>query len=368
MFLFTRQVIRSYEAGLYFHNDEFIGLLTEGTHWLFDPLGRARVDLVSMRQPWLVHDKLDLIVKSGALNGLATVLDLKDYERGLVWIDGRFSHVLPPGLHAYWTTQREVRVEIVDARLVRFEHADLGLIVRSMLAEQALETHVVEPGQQAIWFRNGAYVETLAPGRYAFWKNVAPLKVQTVDVRETTLDVAGQEIMTADKVTLRLNVVLVARLTDVRLAASVADDAKQALYREAQLAVRAVVGGRELDQLLADKDAVAAELEERVRRRSSALGWEVLSAGIRDVILPGEMKELLNKVTEAKKAAEANLIARREETAAMRSQANTAKLLQDNPTLLRLRELETLEKVAASAELKVVLGDKGLAERVVNLL
>jgi regulator of protease activity HflC (stomatin/prohibitin superfamily) len=80
------------------------------------------------------------------------------------------------------------------------------------------------------------------------------------------------------------------------------------------------------------------------------------------------MKELLNKVTEAKKAAEANLIARREETAAMRSQANTAKLLQDNPTLRRLRELETLEKVAASAELKVVLGDKGLTDRIVNLL
>jgi regulator of protease activity HflC (stomatin/prohibitin superfamily) len=366
--MFKRYVVRSYEAGLHFHNREFLGLLMEGTHWLFDPLGRSRVEVVSQRLPWLVHEKLDLIVKSGALNGLATVLDLKDYERALVWIDGRFSHVLPADLYAYWTTQREVRVEIVDARSVRFEHADLGLIVRSTLADQVLETHVVEPGQQAIWFRNGVYVETLPPGRYAFWKNVAPVKVQTVDVRETTLDVAGQEILTADKVTLRLNVVLVARLTDVRLAASVADDARQALYREAQLAVRAAVGGRDLDQLLADKDAVTAELEERLRRRSAALGWEVLTIGIRDVILPGEMKELLNKVTEAKKAAEANLIARREETATIRSQANTAKLLQENPTHLRLRELETLEKVAASAELKVVLGDKGLAERIVNLL
>src|SRR6266481_5596597 len=105
-----------------------------------------------------------------------------------------------------------------------------------------------------------------------------------------------------------------------------------------------------------------------LRRRVSALGLEVITAGIRDIILPGEMKDLLNKVMEAKKAAEANLIVRREETAAMRSQANTAKLLQDNPTLLRLRELEVLEKVAASAKLNVVLGDKGLTERIVNLL
>ncbi len=366
--MIKRVFIRNYEAGLRFHRGEFRGVLAPGVRWLFDPLFRTRVEIVSKRQPWLAHEKLDLIVKSGALRGLATVVDLKDYERGLVWIDGRFSHVLPPGLHAYWTTQREVRVEVVDARPVRFEHADLGLIVQSLMAEQVLQPLVVEPGQQAIWFKNGAYVETLPPGRYAFWKNVAPLKVQTVDVRETTLDVAGQEIMTADKVTLRLNVVLVTRLTDARLSASVADDARQALYREAQLAVRAVVGGRELDNLLADKDAVASELEERVRRRAPSLGWEVLSVGIRDVILPGEMKELLNKVTEAKKAAEANLIARREETAAIRSQANTAKLLQENPTLLRLRELETLEKVAASAKLKVVLGDKGLADRIVNLL
>ena len=113
---------------------------------------------------------------------------------------------------------------------------------------------------------------------------------------------------------------------------------------------------------------MASELEEAVRRRAGELGLEIVSVGIRDVILPGEMKDLMNKVTEAKKAAEANLIVRREETAAMRSQANTAKLLADNPTLMRLRELEVLEKVAASGKLNVVLGEKGLADRVVNLL
>ena len=117
-----------------------------------------------------------------------------------------------------------------------------------------------------------------------------------------------------------------------------------------------------------DKDGVVGELERGIRRRVEAIGLEVLTVGIRDVILPGEMKDLLNKVTEAKKAAEANLIVRREETAAMRSQANTARLLQDNPTLMRLRELEVLEKVAATAKLSIVLGDKGLAERVVNVL
>ena len=111
--------------------------------------------------------------------------------------------------------------------------------------------------------------------------------------------------------------------------------------------------------------------ERRTRRSTAkhfALGVEIVSAGVRDVILPGDMKDLMNRVTEARKAAEANLISRREETAAMRSQANTAKLLADNPVLMRLRELEVLERVAAAGKLNIVLGEKGLAEKVVNLL
>jgi regulator of protease activity HflC (stomatin/prohibitin superfamily) len=360
--------VRREEMGLHFHDREFIALLEPGRYWFFDLLRRLRVDIASQRAPWLVHEELDVIVKSGALGDSAVVLDLKDYERGLVWIDGRFSHVLPPGLYAYWTTFRDVRVEVVDARDVRFVHPDLSVIVKSAMADRVLECVSVPAGHAGVWFRDGNFVETLPPGRYVFWKNAAEVKVVPVDTREQILDVAGQEIMTADKVTLRLNALVTYRVTDARLAVSVADDARQALYRETQLALRALVGARELDSFLADKDGVVEELEQAIRPRVSAIGLEVITVGIRDVILPGEMKDLLNKVMEAKKAAEANLIARREETAAMRSQANTAKLLQDNPTLMRLRELEVLEKVAASAKLNVVLGDKGLTERVVNVL
>jgi hypothetical protein len=105
-----------------------------------------------------------------------------------------------------------------------------------------------------------------------------------------------------------------------------------------------------------------------VRRRAGELGLEIASIGIRDVILPGEKKDLMNKVTETKKAAEANLIFRREEMAAIRSQANTAKLLADSPVLMPLRELEVLEEIAANGKLNIVLGEKGLTDKVVNLL
>ena len=159
--------------------------------------------------------------------------------------------------------------------------------------------------------------ETLGPGRYAFWKGEGLVQVRHVDSREQVLDIAGHDIMNADQVTLRLNALLSYRVPEPR---------------------------------------------------ASVAGLELVSLGIRDVILPGDMKVLRNKVIEAQKAAEANLITRREETAAIRSQLNAARILESNPTLMRLRELEALERVTEKANLTVVLGDGGLADKVVKLL
>jgi regulator of protease activity HflC (stomatin/prohibitin superfamily) len=368
MFLIKTAKIRSYEKGMYFRDGEFQGLLEPGRHWFVDLLFKVKVDVVSQRTPWIMHEKLDIIVKSGALEGHAIVVDLKDNQRALVWVEGRFEKVLGPGLYALWTKVLDVQVEIVDARKVRFEHEDLNLIVKSTNVENDLNISTVEPGYAGVYFKDGTYVETLGPGQYMFWKNMGKVKFYHVDMRETVLDVAGQEIMRSDKVTLRMNSVVTYRVADALKSVSVVDDSKQAIYREAQLALRAVIGTFDLDTLLGDKEKVAEDLENTIKDRAAAFGIDVLSIGIRDVILPGEMKDMMNKVIEAQKAADANLIMRREETAAMRSQANTAKLLDSNPTLMRLRELDVLEKIAGNSKLNVVLGEKGLADRVVNLL
>jgi regulator of protease activity HflC (stomatin/prohibitin superfamily) len=165
-----------------------------------------------------------------------------------------------------------------------------------------------------------------------------------------------------------LNALVVFRVADAALAVTTVESYSQALYRQAQLALRAVVGTRDLEAFLAGKDEVVAELENLLRKRATELGLEIREAGIRDVILPGEMKEILNRVVEAKKRAEAILLTRREETAAMRMQANTAKIFESSPTLMKLKELEVLEKVAEKANLTVVLGDGGLSERVMKLV
>ena len=368
MFFFKRYNIRSFEKGLHFRDGEFRGLLGAGTHWFFDPFSKVAVEIVSRRVPFLAHEKLDLIVKSGELKAYAEVLDLQDDDRALVWIDRRFARILGPGQFAYWIDPRQVRIEIVAARRARFDHEELKVISRNPSAREQLEMGSVGRGCVGVLFLDGRYVDTLQPGQWAFWKGAAEVRVVEVDLRETTLDIPGQEIMSADKVTLRLNGVVTYRVSDARQAVCTADDYKQALYREAQLVLRAVLGARELDSLLADKESVANEAAALLAPRALGLGLEITGLGIRDLILPGDMKELMNKVIEARKAAEANLITRREETAALRSQANTAKLLAENPTLMRLRELEVLEKVVTSGKLSVVLGEKGLAERVMNLI
>lgn len=366
--LFKRITIRGYEIGLQFRDGEFKGTLDAGKHWIFDPLNRIRVRIVSQRDPWLVDDQLDVIIKSGALAGRAEVIDLKDCQRALVWIDGRFARILGPGLYAYWTGVRDVHVEVINTRQFRFEHDELTAIVRTADAARLLDVCQVERDCVGVLFVDGRFIDQLDPGLYAFWKDASDARVVQMDLREAQIDVSGQEIMTLDKVTLRMNALVTYVIKDARRAVSAASDVRQSLYREVQLALRTVIGGRELDSFLTGKDDVTQELEQQVRQQATALGLEVRSVGIKDVILPGDMKDLMNRVTEARKVAEANLIARREETAAMRNQANTAKLLADNPTLMRLRELEILEKIASAGKMNIVLGEQSLADRVVNLL
>jgi regulator of protease activity HflC (stomatin/prohibitin superfamily) len=352
-----RYKIKPHERGLLTREGDLVAVLSPGVHWHLDPLLKLRLRIVSPRVPWLVHEDLDLIAKSGKLGDEAIVADLKDNERALVWIDGRFSTVLGPGLYVVWTVEHDVRVETVDAGRMQLVHPELTAIVRSPNAAAMLEVLHVEPGHVAVWYRDGAYQATLVPGTYAWWKGAGKLKVCDVDLREQVLDISGQEIMTADKVTLRLNALVAYRITDPLRSVTEVDGVAQALYRAAQLALREAVGAKDLDTLLAGKDALAIEVARAI-----------VTAGVRDLILPGDMKDLMNKVTEAKKAAEASLITRREETAAMRMQANTAKILESNPTLMKLKELEVLEKVADKAHLTVLLGEDGLASKVMKLV
>ena len=175
-------------------------------------------------------------------------------------------------------------------------------------------------------------------------------------MRLQNMEVSGQEILSSDKVGLRLNLAATWRYTDVLLAHERLAKPVEHLYRELQFGLRAAVGTRSLDELLENKQIIDEAVSAHVARKLNGFGIEVSSIGVKDIVLPGEMKTILAKVVEAEKLAEANVIRRREETAATRSLLNTAKVMEGNPVALRLKELETLERVAERIDRISVFG------------
>ena len=133
---------------------------------------------------------------------------------------------------------------------------------------------------------------------------------------------------------------------DVELAYTRLAKPTEYIYRELQFGLRAAVGTRSLDELLENKQIIDQVVNQHLQEKLNGFGLRVLSLGVKDIVLPGEMKVLLAQVVEAEKAAQANVIRRREETGATRSMLNTARVMENNPIALRLKELETLEKIA----------------------
>ncbi len=218
-----------------------------------------------------------------------------------------------------------------------------------------------------------AYVEgrltgTLEPGLHAFWNCGPSVMVDVMGLRVKTLEVQGQEILTRDKVSLRVNLTATYRYVDAEKAVRAAKDPLDHLYKEIQFGLRAAVGTRTLDALLEDKAAIDRAVAQRVVDRFAGIGIAVEGVGVKDIILPGDMKVLLGKVVEAEKAAQANVIRRREETNATRSLLNTAKVMESNAVALRLKELETLEKITEKVgSLSVYGGLDGVLNEMVRL-
>ena len=208
----------------------------------------------------------------------------------------------------------------------------------------------------------------LEAGSYGFWNVVANVRVDVLEIRRQTLEVAGQEILTKDKVTIRVNVSAVYEVVDITAANQSVQDIRAYLYRTLQIAIRQTLGKRTLDEVLAEKTDLDEAVSAEVRREMEVFGVRVGAIALKDIILPGDIRDILNQVVTAEKQAQANLIRRREETAATRSLLNTAKLMEDNPLLVRLKELETLEKVAEKADKITVIGGlPALLEKTVML-
>jgi regulator of protease activity HflC (stomatin/prohibitin superfamily) len=269
----------------------------------------------------------------------------KANEIAIVSLDGRPVQLMTPWqARAYWKVATRVDVERVDVTSdPRVSAHHLAMIERSrstVVTEAFVENH-----EAGLLYVEGRFVERLAPGRHAFWTVGRKVEVKRLDLRPQAVEVTAQEMLTRDRIALRVTLTAFRRIVDPERVVAAVPDVDAWLYCLVQFAIREAVAGRSLDEVLSAKAALDAELRDYVRARIADSGVEVTELGVKDVILPGEIRELVNKVVEAERVAKANLIRRQEETAATRSLLNTAKLMEENPLLLRLKELESLERL-----------------------
>ncbi|MEZ4404150.1 MAG: slipin family protein [Kofleriaceae bacterium] len=279
-------------------------------------------------------------------------------QRAVLWHEGRPRVFLRPGLHRYWTGDDAVEVRAYE---LDQPAPPLTSELRALIPAGELVDVTVLHHQRGLKYVSGRFVEQLAPGRHAWWSPPdAAVTVAVLDTRLQLLAVPAQELMTKDKVTLRLTLTLEYAPAELAVAVHAVADLKDTLYLEVQLAARDYLGVTTLAQLLEGREAMTRYLESRVVPRGQALGVAVTRVGVKDVVLPGEMKALMNRVIEAEQEAAANVITRREEAAATRTLANTARVFAEHPLLLELKRLETVKEVAGKVgTIKLVVGADG---------
>lgn len=354
MTLIRKFLVKKDERALLFRKGDFVRVLHAGEYRFVDPLKRLSLEVFPLARTAFDHRLTDYLraAEPALVEREFHDVQLGATEVGLRYENGVLVEVLGPNTRRlYWKGFVEVRVARIDIAetyaLPQSLSLQLGTTtgrakvagVDQVLALQVPQHHV------ALFFVDGKAQSLLEPGLHAFWKFNRELRAEVVDLRIQSLEIAGQEILTKDKVALRINLNAGARFVDVLGAFAQQAKPLDWLYRELQFGLRAAVGTRTLDELLEDKGAVDRSVAEHIGMRARAAGLEVVSVGVRDIILPGEMKAILARVVEAEKAAQANVIRRREETAATRSLLNTAKVIEDSPVALRLKELEALEKI-----------------------
>lgn len=340
------RVIHDDERGLLSQDGRLVRLLPPGRAKIFNWGKRHEIEVVKVVRAELPVERARLILRAipEATNEIM-IVQTGPTEVAIVSIDGEPKHILlQNSARAFWSSVTDVKVERIDTAAnmrVSKEHLDKLDVSRTTAVVSAL----VEPHEAALLIVDGEVKERLGPGRYAFWAVGRTVRIAKVDLRPTPLEVTAQEILTKDRIAIRVTLTAFYRVTDLEKSVLASADLSNTIYRLVQFAIREAVAARTLDEILAARDSIDTEVRTFVKERVAELGAEVGEIGVKDVILPGDIRDLLNKVVEAERVAKANLIRRQEETAATRSLLNTARLMEDNPLLLRLKELEALERL-----------------------
>lgn len=229
----------------------------------------------------------------------------------------------------------------------------VATVLISIVVARFHQVLLVHEGQAGLLYHEGKLVDTLAAGRHVRWgKNY---RLTLVETRKTLLQVAGQEVLSADHISVKLSVILTTQIVDPAKNARAADNPVAHLYSATQAALRNIVAGVTVEALLTQRAALGEPLRTLVAPAAESIGLQLHHAEVRDVMLPGELRKAFSEVLKVRQEGQAALERARSETAALRNLANAARLLEGQPALATLRFLQTLE--ASDTSRTLVLND-----------
>ncbi len=358
-------IIHENQKGLLFKNGQYKKLLGAGKYHVY---GDRQILIQPLDQPIICRFcGVRELLRDEVLKAQVEQVEVGDEQLALHFVDGMFNSVLSQGEHLFWKAAGTHEFRIADISTPEVDPAIPEYLFNKLPSLYYVKVEVAEHQKARLYF-NRKYVRLLDAGTYYFWKNAVRIDVEYVDTRLTQMNIMGQELLTADKVGLRVNFVLNYRVTDYVRIRSEVDDFAEQLHVVAQLALREYVGKYKLDEILENKEEMACFVLEKLKAKEAGLFVEITDAGVKDIILPGEIREIMNTVLIAEKQAQAKVIARREEVASTRSLLNTAKMMEENQTLYKLKEMEFVERICENVGNITLNGNGDLLTQLASVL
>ena len=338
-------IINNNQKGLLFKNGVLQDFLGAGK---YNAGGSKNIEVLPLDEEICsknatISQILTKVVDRYKSDDLTSEVTVKNSEVALHYVDGVFANALTAGRHAFWNEAGKHEFKVCSTENPKI--TDIPANIAAQLgAGLVVELNVPAESRTVVYYI-GKPAEYLEPGRYFYWNGAVKIATNTYSMRVQQLDINGQEILTKDRVGVRVNFAANWKITDYKKLSETYPNITGTLYTAAQLALRDYLGGKTMDEMLSDRENIGSEILDLLKKRTADMYVEILSAGIKDVILPGEISQIMNSVLAAEKRAQANVITRREEVASTRSLLNTAKLMDENATLRRLKELEYIEKI-----------------------
>ena len=356
--------VQENERGLLFLKGKYTKLLPPGQYRSSE---KRQILVSNIAQPFVCSCcPLETFLADPELAKELTTVEVGDQQLALHFVNDKFQSILRSGKHAFWSvvdrhefTMVDISTPEVAPNIPHYLFAKIPRLFYTKVEVQEFE--------KARLYFDKKFVRILDAGTYYFWNTGVNVEVSKVDTRLTQMNITGQEILTRDKVSLRINFVCNYRITDYVKILTEIDDFTEQIHVAAQLALREYVGRYKLDEILENKDGLSAFVLGKLKDREKDLFVQIVDAGVKDLILPGEIRQIMNTVLIAEKQAQAGVIARREEVASTRSLLNTAKLMEENQTLYKLKELEYMERICSNVGNISLHGNADLLTQLSNL-